>query len=617
MQLKLKNFFTIFLALPASAWAASDHSGRGPGATDSPCSQSLKESFRPDAQTTVVLVRPFRKGEPLVLSGELDERTPRAVNDLCLVKLNVGPGNPGPAGAPSTSSGIGIEVWLPSPENWNERLHVFGGGGWVGGWAGSADAIAEPRAAAVAGGEGAVSSSTDAGHSGTIAGSPSSGGDFAMNPDGTVNRVLWQDFATRAIHEQAVKTKALAAVYYGRPAKFSYWDGASTGGRQALKLAQEHPEDFDGIIAAMPAIYWTNFAVAGVYAQVVIQRDLGGIAPTEAQQDLVSNAAIRACDRVGGRRLGYIMDQAACRYDPTQDAEVLCVADGGRVPAPACVTRLQARAINKIWYGPTRDGTAPAPSVDNGWDRPLGGNRLWYGLPRGTSLYNAHYSRLFKVNAGFANPGGPWTLASDMVALALQDPAIAAPNFQNARANGADGWKALSYAKLAEAFDRGLAQQEDFARINTDNPDLTAFKARGGKLIGWQGINDEVIPVQGMIHYYDSVLARMGGLSAVRDFYRLYLLPGNGHGPYNGTSNPVANPPTWSGNQVYAALVDWVERGKAPDRLELSSPAGSPDPIAQPACPYPQRAVFSGGNPAVSASYVCREALSRRSSAKL
>ena len=50
-----------------------------------------------------------------------------------MVKLNVGPGNPGPADAPSTSPGIGIEIWLPAAANWNNRIHVLGGGGWAGG----------------------------------------------------------------------------------------------------------------------------------------------------------------------------------------------------------------------------------------------------------------------------------------------------------------------------------------------------------------------------------------------------------------------------------------------------------------------------------------------------
>ena len=97
------------------------------------CDDSLKSAFKPDANTSVLLVKSFKKGDPLLLSGTATPATPAAQNDLCLVKLLVGPGNPGPAGAPSTSAGIGIEVWLPTPANWNHRLHVTGNAGWAGG----------------------------------------------------------------------------------------------------------------------------------------------------------------------------------------------------------------------------------------------------------------------------------------------------------------------------------------------------------------------------------------------------------------------------------------------------------------------------------------------------
>ncbi len=184
------------------------------------CDDTLKANFKPDASTSVVAVKSFKKGDALVLGGAATAATPVAANDVCMVKLNVGPGNPGPEGAPSTSPGIGIEIWLPSKAAWNSRIHALGGGGWQGGVAGSAAAIASSDAANVAGKEGAVSSTTDTGHSSLA------GGSFAMNPDGTINKTLWTDFASRGIHEQAVKTKALAAAYYGTPAKYAYWEEA-------------------------------------------------------------------------------------------------------------------------------------------------------------------------------------------------------------------------------------------------------------------------------------------------------------------------------------------------------------------------------------------------------
>jgi hypothetical protein len=226
----------------------------------------LKAEFKPDANTTVLMVQAFKKGDFLLLSGTATATTPVAGNDLCKVKLNVGPGNPGPANAPSTSPGIGIEVWLPTPANWNNRIHVKGGGGWAGGNQGSLTALSGASGStsptATAGSEGAVSASTDTGHASTT-----NSGSFAMNPDGTINTVLWKDFSERSIHEMAIKTKALTKAYYGKDAKYAYFNGFSTGGRQAFKEAQAFPDDFDGILAGAPAIHWTRFTTSHVQPQ--------------------------------------------------------------------------------------------------------------------------------------------------------------------------------------------------------------------------------------------------------------------------------------------------------------------------------------------------------------
>src|SRR5258707_4241623 len=100
------------------------------------CDDTMKDEFRPDSLTEVLLVKAFKKGDALTLTPPPAPPAPQppvAGNDVCVVKLLVGPGNPGPAGAPSTSPGIGIEIWLPARENWNHRIHVAGGGGWAGG----------------------------------------------------------------------------------------------------------------------------------------------------------------------------------------------------------------------------------------------------------------------------------------------------------------------------------------------------------------------------------------------------------------------------------------------------------------------------------------------------
>jgi hypothetical protein len=556
------------------------------------CDDSIKSNFKPDTLTSVISVKAFAKGESLPNAPGDGVQVVSA--DLCLVKLLVGPGNPGPAGAPSTQPGIGIEVWLPAKAAWNGRLHAVGSGGFAGSDEANPNKISTfstgsdfRSASTVAAQEGAVTANSDTGHGGRP-----QNGDFAMNPDGTINTTLWIDFSSRAIHEQVIKAKALATAYYGTKPKYTYWDGGSTGGRQGLKQAQKYPEDIDGIISGYPAINWTKFITGEVYPQIVIQRDLGGVYPSADQLNLASNAAIAACDMVGGQHLGFPLDPASCRYDPTQDKAVLCTAAGGSNTSPACLSAAQASAINKIWYGQTADGSAPDPSVDNGWANTPSGLQRWYGLSRGTNLTWLASPTIFPVSV-------------DQVTLELQNPTLGLPSFQNATGNGAELWKDLSYEQLSNAFDRGVALQANFGDINTDEPDLSAFKARGGKLFHYHGSADFLIPPQGSINYYERVLSAMGGVAAVQSFYKLYFVPGMGHGPSNGTSNAAANLPLPAQGQIYQILTDWVEKKIEPSNIVINSAAGTPANTSLPMCAYPQKPIYKSGNPTIASSYSC------------
>lgn len=579
------------------------------------CDESIKAHFHPDPLTSVILVKQYRKGDPIVLSEAASAMTPRAANDLCLVKLIVGPGNPGPAGAPSTSPGIGIEVWLPNKEAWDERIHTIGGrGGFDGGPFTSTTEVGWFFAAITAGTENTVSASTDMGHT---VGNAS----FGLNPDLSLATQLWTDYGHRAMHEMAVKTKALVRAFYGRPQKFAYYEGSSSGGRHAYSLAQRYPDDYDGIIGHLPALNFANFTFAGAYKNLVIMHDLGGVPPTEGQQDLVSNAAIQACDSVGGQHMGYILDNAACHYDPTRDKTVLCVADGGSSTSADCVDRKQAGAILKWWYGMTADGSVPDPARDNGVGTALDGKHLWYGYMRGTSLYNVYFSKLFKlikipgVSLGSTLPANgiptkPQLAASgggfggDILAVIEHDPALAGENFKHPAGNGEGRYLDWSYAQLAQAYAKMMTMDAAMGGIATANPDLSAFKARGGKFIGTHGWNDEAIPVQGTIRYYDSVVKRMGGLDKVQSFFKLYLAPGGGHESPQGTANPDAHPPKIA--NMYRAMVDWVEKGIAPGRIDMTTPEPTSVHITQPVCPYPQKAVYVSGDIKIAASYRCQ-----------
>jgi feruloyl esterase len=486
-------------------------------------------------------------------------------------------------------------VWLPTPSAWNNRIQNLGGGGWAGGNHASTAVIANPGAAATAA-TGYVVASTDTGH---VIGN----GSFAMKSDGGINTVLWTDFAERSLHELAVKTKALVQGYYGKAAQHAYWNGCSTGGRQGYKIAQTHPDDYNGYLVGAPAFNWTKFITNELYPQIVMRRDLPANIAT-AKLDFVGGAAVSSCDLVGGQHLGFILDPSQCRYDPTRDPTVLCtgVAGHGVVGTSmnaSCVNLAEANAINKIWYGQTVDGTYPDPALDNASGPTLASsNQLWWGLTRGANINS------------LAGPM-PFTIATDMVALELQDPSYATPTFMNAVSNGLNRWQQMTYADLASAYNQGIAMQSSFGNINTDNPDLTMARNNGAKIISFHGLADVLIAPQGSLNYFSRVSASMGGDVETNKFNRLFLVSGMGHcggvGSVNGTAGPPLTPsnvPLPAANQFFNALVDWVENNNAPASLVLSSAGGAS--VTLPVCPYPQKARYSGsGSITAAASYTC------------
>jgi feruloyl esterase len=591
--------------LPSSAFAAS-HTVK--------CDASINTVFRSDANITVLSVNKVKKGDPYpnptTEQGLLPKIRPATfIANLCWVKLLVGPGVPGPAGVPSTSRGIGIEVWLPEKAAWNHRFHALGGAGWANGTQetilGKINSVsgidtAAPRWA----GEGEATSTTDNGQQ--FHGQQWPGGSFAMMPDGSLNYAGLRDWSYRGLYEQAVVTKELIEAYYGSPPTYSYFTGGSGGGRQALDVAQYLPEQYNGILAEVPGVSFTSF-IAEAYPLLILYRDLDGKEPSRAQLETIGEAAVAACDRVGGKHLGFIIDNHHCRYDPTKDRSILCPADGGTNQSPACVSRKLALAMNKIWYGLTVDGSVPDPAVDNGWDTPLTGKHIWHGYPRGGAILSLQDPMTWL--------GGPG-VGEDVIALALHDPKLASSDFTNAISNGENGWKNLSYEELAGAYEALMAIQTDTG-LNPNDPDLTRLRDSGTKLIHIAHLDDSSVWVQGHTDYYDSVVEKMGGLESVESYYRLFVLPGLFHGGVSGSANPKADPPMPARGQMYQALVNWVEKGIPPDHLVITSPAPRDvwayahyppvdgPKVSLPVCSYPAVATYVSGDIHQASSYQC------------
>jgi feruloyl esterase len=579
------------------------------------CDDGIKTAFHPDEITKVIAVRQIKKGENLAVPDAAQPIT--AAGDLCLVKLLVGPGVTAEKdqAARSWSEGIGIEVWLPAQNVWNDRIRNYGGGGWVGGGHRYADKIGSKAPAIVNANIGYAAGTTDAGQPWYQDGS------FAFLSDGKINAEGFRDFSERAMVEQAVKTKALVGLYYGRSAKYAYYDGHSQGGRQGLKVMQEHPELYDGYMIAAPAISIPKFGTTAIYPQLVTKTELGftAIEKSEAaafaaKVEAVTRKAVAACDKAG---LGFLLDPFSCDYDPLRDANALCAGvagdgvTGANVDGSTCMSAKEARALDKIWYGPTLDGSYnPAESAASRSGKALGAKQVWWSFAKGTSL------RTYITSA-----------TADNLAVAMQDVRYAAGSdatsaipMTNASTDIRNKWLDLDYAALAQATERYMgAQSSVFSGLATDKADLSKFRDLGRKAIVYNGLVDDAIPPAGSINYHERVLAAMGGDSEAQKFMRMYLIPGAAHSsqgrPFaaNGDADSVPLPklpgnanqtPSRDQDQFFTALVDWVEKGTAPGDIMLRSRNGK---VSYPVCVYPQRTTWDGkGSAGTEASFACR-----------
>jgi tannase/feruloyl esterase len=606
----------VLSAISAVAALTVACTGVGPTATQPlACDDGIKTAFKPDGSTTVVAVRPIKKGDALVA---VDSASPiTAAADMCLVKLLVGPGATAETdkSARSYSEGIGIEVWLPTQANWNERIRNYGGGGWVGGGHRYADKIGSKVPAIVNANMGYASGTTDAGQPWYQDGS------FAFLSSGKINTESFRDFTTRAMVEQAAKTKALVNRYYGKAPKYTYYDGHSQGGRQGLKVMQEFPDLYDGYLIGQPLISAPMVGTTALYPQIVMKTELGYTAADRAQAaafakkvDAANRRAVASCDKAG---LGFLLDPFSCDYDPSRDAGALCSGvagngvTGSNADAAACMSLKEANALNKIWYGATADGSwDPSQSAASRSGKSLGAQQTWWTFTKSAAI------------------GGQITSApTDSVALALQDVRYAADASTtsaipiiNTSTTVRNKWQELDYATLADATRKIMAAQSTlFAQYSTDVADLRKLRDLGRKAIVYSGLVDDAIPPAGNIAYHERVVATMGGHVEVQKFMRMYLLPGAAHSSQgraytvSGNNNAVPLPklpgnsnqtPTREQDQLFTALVDWVEKGTAPGDLVLTSRDNS---VSYPVCVYPLRTTWDGNGPAkLASSYSCK-----------
>jgi feruloyl esterase len=425
-------------------------------------------------------------------------------------------------------SGDQVKVWVGIPmKNWNGRFQGTGGGGFSGG---NSNNLRQPVAAGYAAG------ATDTGHTG-------GSGSFALDGNGRLNWQAIRDNGYLGIHEMTVTGKALTQALYGAAPKWAYFAGCSTGGRQALAEIQRYPDDYNGVVAGAPAINWPKLHATQLWGQLAMQA-AGHFVP-RCKFQAATAAAVAACDRMDGVEDGVIGDPARCTFDP----ETLV---GKSLGDCGTVTEADAAIVKAIWDGPHRRD----------------GSFLWYGLTRGADF------------SGVSNTGGtpltgmPFGITLDWFRFFLTQ-------------NPQWDWKTITPAAYEQFWDQAL--EEFGAVLGTDNPDLSAFRARGGKAIVWHGLADPLIYPQGTIDYYERVQQQLGGAEKANEFIRLFLAPGVGH--CGGGAGP---PPVG----LLDALVKWVEPpGQAPATLATRG---------RPLCAYPLVARYKGsGSKDDAASFVC------------
>jgi len=446
---------------------------------------------------------------------------------------------------------------LRLPTTWTGRFLYQGGGGndgtvapAVGRNTGSFPDTGLQRGFSVA--------TTDAGHQGATA-------EFGVDPVARVDHAY-------AAHERAYTiAMAIQLRYYGRAPDHKYFVGCSGGGRQGMMFAQRYPAYFDGIAICAPAMSvsssatiaaaWdtqTYLAAAPVDAngQRVLSR-----AFSDADLSLVARSITGACDAADGAADNMVLRPDACRFDPKT---LLCAG----VKDANCLTSDQVSALQRAFGGP-RTSSGRTLYVGQAWDPGIAapGWRQW--------------------KLGSSQTGTPNSANTTLMAGALAYEFVTPPD--------------PSLAITRFDFDRDPERMQAFSQVYDTYRDATlaGFRARGGKLLIFHGTADPIFSALESIDYYQRLSRNNGGPEATARWARLFLVPGMNH---------CAGGPATDSFDGLGAIVNWVEKGAAPARIDAStSPRTTYFPgRTRPLCAYPAYARYSGtGSLEDGANFTC------------
>jgi feruloyl esterase len=441
------------------------------------------------------------------------------------------------------ASRIGFEVWLPTAQ-WNGRLVAVGSGGF-GGTIGISDLADKLK-------QGYAVTANDTGHTGSGIG--------WMHD---ANALL--DWGHRATHIVSLPAKGIVAAYYGKAAAYSYFQGCSTGGAQAMEEAEFYPADFNGIVAGSPGMDYSHLMLSFLWG---LKAATDHAAIPEEKLQILNRSVMAQCDGLDGLADGSIANPQACRADP---AALLCKAGQDS----ACLTPAEAETAALIYQGPRN------PKTDA---------QIYPGFAAGSEASPAFTGKLAPLYG--------WTLIQGPLATQY-----AVPLLKNMAFGDGWDWKTFDWDKDVERFEAVVHD-----KIDATDPDLRAFAEDGGKLIMTQGwgdpFNAQTMPVgyrNAVIAVFARATGQSGATASVDRFFRLFMAPGMGH---------CGGGPGPSQFDALSAMRRWVEQGEAPERLIATTqlmPGVPPQTaLSRPLCPYPKSARYSGnGAPNNAAHFIC------------
>ena len=452
-------------------------------------------------------------------------------------------------GAKGQKFGLGFDLRMPT--DWNSRFFFQGGGGLDGVLAPAiGNLMGAVRPSALARGFAVVS--TDGGHRSSML-----DGSFGLDQQARI------DYAYNALDKVTIKAKVLVEEYYGAAPSYSYFFGCSNGGRQGLMASQRFPLYFDGIVAGDPAIKFSGIAIDQIWnlhvaARIAPKDEKGRPIISRAFSDndlrLVADSLLERCDALDGLADGMINDWQGCDYDP----DILtCKSE----KTANCLSKAQVDALRDIYSGPrTSEGKSLyGPfNYDTGIAEPAW--RAMHIGSSGTGKWDSADATLGLTNLGYYQ-------------LTPPDPDLVSLNFD---------------------FDRDVERTRHTAALtDADSTFLETF-SRHGKMIVYHGLSDQGMASGVLADWYDEVVKVNG--QSIRDSVRLFFIPGMCHCS-GGRSTDRFN--------MLDALMNWVEKGLAPDRINAKGQAFPG--ISRPLCPYPLVARYKSGDVKRADSFVCSE----------